>query len=97
MSVGGLLLLAVFVFFCAAVVLWPVISRREFWVAGDADTVPSTLQAEREATLEALRELEFDYQTGKLAERDYQAQRAVLMARGVEILRQIDGSRESVT
>ncbi len=39
----------------------------------------------------ALRDLDFDHTTGKIADEDYQAQRAGLMGQGVAILKQLDG------
>lgn len=52
---------------------------------------PATeLAAERESVLLTLRELDFDHLTGKIADDDYAAQRADLVARGVALLQQLD-------
>jgi hypothetical protein len=48
------------------------------------------LLAERDALYVAIRDLDFDFQTGKLIEADYAAVREEYMARGVEILKQLD-------
>lgn len=54
--------------------------------AGPADE----LTAEYETVLAALRDLDTDHATGKIAVEDYEPQRAALTARGVALLRQMD-------
>ena len=48
------------------------------------------LEAEREATVRAIRELDLDYRTAKLADEDYKALRAAQVQRGAQILRELD-------
>jgi hypothetical protein len=48
------------------------------------------LLAERNTVLVAMRDLDFDFQTGKLLEEDYRAMRDKYAARGVEILKELD-------
>lgn len=48
------------------------------------------LEQQRDAALNELRALDFDFQTGKLLEEDYRPQRAALIAQGASILQQID-------
>ncbi len=79
-----------------AVVLWPLMGtpRRpgsEFGVM----PVVAQLKAEREAVLQAVSDLDFDYQTGKLPQEDYLVQREALMRRGVEISRQIEAEQSA--
>jgi hypothetical protein len=50
----------------------------------------SALLAERERTLSALQELDFDYKLGKVPEEDYPTQRASLLQKGIEILKRLD-------
>jgi hypothetical protein len=50
----------------------------------------SALLAERDRLLNALQELDFDHALGKIPEDEYPAQRAALLQRGAEILRQLD-------
>ena len=50
----------------------------------------STLLAERERTLNALQELDFDYKLGKVPEEDYPTQRLFLLQKGAEILKRLD-------
>lgn len=50
----------------------------------------SHLLAERDRVLTALQELEFDHVLGKIPEEDYPEQRAALLVKGAETLRQLD-------
>ncbi len=50
----------------------------------------SALMAERDRVINSLQELDFDFNLGKIPEEDYPAQRASLLQRGAEILKQID-------
>ena len=80
----GLALLLVVVFIVAR----PLIESHELRQRepGPADD----LWYERERILLALRDLDFDYATGKLLDDDYLAPRAELVAQGAAILRQLD-------
>lgn len=50
----------------------------------------STLKAERDRVINSLQELDFDFKLGKIPEEDYPEQRAELLKKGSEILRQLD-------
>jgi rubrerythrin len=50
----------------------------------------SSLLAERERLLTALQELDFDQTLGKIPVEEYPAQRAELLQKGAEVLRQLD-------
>lgn len=50
----------------------------------------SSLLAERDRTLTALQELDFDFTLGKIPEEDYPTQRTMLLQRGADVLRQLD-------
>jgi rubrerythrin len=50
----------------------------------------STLKAERDRVINSLQELDFDNNLGKIPAEDYPAQRAALLQKGAEILRQLD-------
>ncbi len=95
----ALVLLAGVAFYIAR----PLLSRRSGRTrtggrtAGPADTPRqraarrrAELLAERLAIYQALRDLDFEYKTDKVAEDDYKAQRYQLVARGVEVLKQLD-------
>ncbi len=95
MSIAGLFLLIMLFASVALVVLWPLLQTQDKH-AGEGRAAPSALaqlQTEHEAILVSVRDLDFDYQTGKLTEDEYLAQRESLMQRGVEILKQIDSQR----
>lgn len=82
-----------------ALLVWPLVEASRLGrqrAAGAAARRQATalasevLQEEREAALEALRELEFDYALGKLAEHDYRALRARLELRALTVLKALD-------
>jgi len=50
----------------------------------------SALMAERDRVINSLQELDFDFKLGKIPEDDYPTQRAGLLQKGADILRQID-------
>jgi hypothetical protein len=50
----------------------------------------SHLLAERDRILNALQELDFDNELHKIPEEDYAAQRALLLQKGADVLRQLD-------
>jgi hypothetical protein len=50
----------------------------------------SALLAERDRIINALQELDFDYQMGKIPEEDYPTERAYLLQTGAETLRRLD-------
>ena len=98
MSPSGIALLLAFLVGGAVFVLWPFIAARSSADEQAKDkpadlSLITQLQTEREAILNSVRDIDFDYQTGKLSEEDYLTQRENLMARGVEILKQIDAEQ----
>jgi hypothetical protein len=50
----------------------------------------SSLLAERDRVINSLQELDFDFKLGKIPDEDYPGQRATLLQKGADILRQID-------
>ncbi|MEP7284371.1 MAG: hypothetical protein ABI947_01225 [Chloroflexota bacterium] len=97
MSTGGLFLLAAFFIGVIAFILWPVLVAPRTVpsesVQNEAFSHIKQLQAEREALLIGIRDLDFDFQTGKFTEEDYRSQRETLVERGVAVLKQIDAER----
>lgn len=69
----------------AAYLLAPAFRSLEFPEADPHDA----LEAAGDATLRALHDLDLDWQTGKLSERDYRATRATLESEASEIFRQL--------
>lgn len=95
MSVGGLILFIAFLVVVVAIVIAPLLRSSPRKVKAQSIEADLTspligLEAQHQATLASLRDLDFDFQTGKLAEIDYHTQREFLMQRGADILRQID-------
>lgn len=80
----GLALLLIIVFVAAQ----PLLERPA--APGGSTSTLEPLQAERDAVLTALRDLDFDYSTGKITAEDHGAQRAALVQRGVQVLRALD-------
>src|SRR5512143_1220533 len=73
----------------AAYVAQPLLVRTRLKAAME-DTPRDKWLAERDAVYTAIRDLDFDFQTGKLLEADYRAMRDKYTARGVEILKEVD-------
>ena len=97
MSAAGFILLLAFLVGVIAVIVWPLLpGQRDTMSEGDGLPDVVRLQAQHEAILIAVRDLDFDYQTGKFTEEDYLAQRENLMQSGVEILKQIDARQSNL-
>jgi hypothetical protein len=55
----------------------------------------SSLEDQLQRYVSAVRDLDFDYDTGKLAQEDYITQRKLLVGRGVSTLIQLDDLRQT--
>jgi len=86
MDIGSLLLALALLILVAAFVAQPLMDKRRH---SSAPAPADELVSRREAVLTELRDLDFDYSTGKVNEDDYAAQRARLTANGAEVLRQL--------
>jgi hypothetical protein len=62
----------------------------------ESDQSVSSLLAEREHLLAALQEMDLDQSLGKIPAEEYQSQRAVLLKKGAEVLRQLDAHHPRV-
>lgn len=71
-------------------VLLPLLRPRREPLSGAQASGREELETEKRLVLQALRELDLDYQAGHLAEADYQALRARDEARASRVLRQLD-------
>lgn len=67
----------------------PFMERRARRVTAQEQEL-SSLMAERDRVINSLQELDFDYKLGKIPEGDYPTQRAMLLQKGADVLRQID-------
>jgi hypothetical protein len=88
MDIASILLAAALILLVAMFIARPLIERTT--LPERQPTRAETLVAERETVVAALRELDFDHTTGKIAEDDYTVQRAALVAQGVALLKQLD-------
>ena len=88
MDIASILLAVALILLVAMIIARPLIERAT--LPERQPTRAETLAAERETVVAALRELDFDHTTGKIAEDDYAAQRAALVAQGVGLLKQLD-------
>lgn len=92
MDIGSILfIISLFILtalFVARPLMEPKNGRREAVSKEEHDY--SHLLAERDRLINALQELDFDYALGKIPDEDYPAQRALLLQRGADVLRQID-------
>ncbi len=81
-------------------VAWPFLGLgRERAVAAEKSKLNGEMErlvAEREAVFAVIRDLDFDYETGKLTDEDYQQQRETWVARGVAVLKAIDSLKQGL-
>ena len=80
--VGTLLALAALSF-----VLYPLLFDSPLAVLTPSEQALSATDIRRNAAVDALREIEFDRETGKLSDADYTALRATYTQRAVEVMR----------
>jgi len=86
--INSLLLLVLVIVPIILFVTQPLTRRRRLKVEGSQAL--STLLAERDRVLNALKELDFDHSLGKIPVEEYPQQRANLVQHGAQVLRQID-------
>ena len=89
MDLGSIFLLLALFILVGLFVSRPLIERSSTAVTQEEHDL-SMLMAERERLIVALQELEFDHALGKIPEEDYPDQRANLLQRGADVLRQLD-------
>ncbi len=89
MDLAAILFLVALLLAVSLYLVTPLMNNRTVRVRPETQEV-SALLAERERLLNALQELDFDFQLGKIPEEDYPEQRADLLRRGAEVLRQLD-------
>jgi hypothetical protein len=94
MDVGSILVLLALLILIAAFIARPLLSGQGHDVS-DRERRLSALQAESDKLLGLIQELDMDHTMGKVPEDDYQGQRAALVARGVEVLREMDSMPQS--
>jgi ribosomal protein L32 len=90
MDIGSLLLLLALVIVVAAYIASPLRKPRDRRAVSKLDIELSRLLAERERVLDALAELDFDNDMGKVPDDLYPVQRELLLIRGADVLRLLD-------
>jgi hypothetical protein len=93
MDIGSLFILLALLVLVGIFISRPLLERKDIKITSEdikEEHDHSALLAERDRTLDALEELDFDYAVGKIPEEDYPAQRSVLIQRGAYILQELD-------
>jgi hypothetical protein len=88
LGIGTLLAGLALLLIVAAVVALPLLDRKT--PVAEPPSARDALEAERQAIVRGIRELDFDRRAGKLDEADYRAMRLALVQRGADILRRIE-------
>ena len=89
MDIGALFILLALLILVAMYLAQPYMEKRAKFVSAE-ELELSALLAKRDDAINALKELEFDNTLGKVPAEDYPIQRAELMKKGADVLRQID-------
>ena len=95
---GALLVIGI----AAVAIAWPLVQEHsgmpEYAIGGEAAVVHDPLvelTARRDSVYQALRELRFDHQVGKVSEADYKVFDAQLKGQAVAVLKEIDGLKKA--
>lgn len=89
MDIAAILFLVALLLAVSLYLMTPLMGNRSRLASEEPQEV-SSLLAERERLLNALQELDFDFQLGKIPEDDYPGQRASLLQKGAEVLKKLD-------
>jgi hypothetical protein len=89
MEFGALLLLLAVMIGVSLFLAQPYLNNRSRRIVSETHEV-SALLAERDRVVNALQELDFDYNLNKIPAEDYPIQRAALLQKGAAILKQLD-------
>jgi hypothetical protein len=95
MEIESLILGIIIAALAVLIVLWPFVAPPREWNRSPRSSRLETLVMQRDAIYATIRDLDFDYETGKLEEADYRAQREDWVVRGVEVLKALDALRQS--
>ena len=93
MSIGSILIILALFLLTALVLVQPFFGNATETQSENEGRYVALL-AERERAIQALQELEFDYELGKIPPEDYPTLRKKLLARGAEVLRKLDAHEE---
>ena len=89
MEIGSIFLILAVILGVGVYIAQPFMERRGRRTTVEAPET-SALLAERDRIVNALQELDFDYNLKKIPAEDYPVQRAELLQKGAEILKQLD-------
>lgn len=89
MDIGSIFLILGLLLIVGLFIARPLLEERSAALSHEEHEI-SSLLAERDRLLTALQELDFDNSLGKIPEGEYPAQRALLVQRGVDVLRSLD-------
>jgi len=89
MQIAAILLILGVIILVGLFLYAPFLERKSRQITQEEHKL-SSLLAERDRTINSLQELDFDFKLGKIPEGEYPAQRADLLQKGADILRQID-------
>ena len=89
MNLGAFFLVLALALAVIFYIVQPFLERRGRRTTAEAHEV-SALMAERDRVVNALQELDFDFNLNKIPAEDYPVQRAELLKKGAEILKQLD-------
>jgi hypothetical protein len=89
MEIGSLFLVLAVSLAVGLYVAQPFFQRRGRRMTAEAQEI-SALLAERDRVVNALQELDFDYNLNKIPAEDYPAQRVELLQKGTDILKKLD-------
>ncbi len=89
MTLGSIFLILAVIVLVGMFVYAPFMARSRRSPAVETPQV-SALKAERDRVINALQELDFDFNLEKIPADDYSAQRAALLQKGADILRSLD-------
>ena len=93
MDIGSILILLALLLLVAVFIARPILEHKGNVVSQEEHEL-SFLLAERDRTLNALQELDFDYALGKIPEEDYPVQRSRMLQYGADILRKLDAYQD---
>lgn len=88
MGIGSLLFGLALLLVVATLIVLPLLDRKRPVVAPASPRL--ALEAERREIIRAIRDLDMDHRSGKMAEQDYRQLRADQVQRGAEVLRRLD-------
>src|SRR3990172_4533239 len=83
----------------SAVIVWPLLRARSqvtIFNSFDSNHKAGDLQDRKETIYAAIKDIEFDYQMGKLSEEDFKALRQQYKEEAVSLLKEIDKAQSKV-